>query len=100
MHLGILVTTNKNKEAVVGLAKAALSKGHKVTIFNMDDGTRLLGDEQFNSLCRTEGVAMSFCDHSALGLGISKEGIPADVVCGSQFDNANMLHEADRVINL
>lgn len=100
MHLGILVTTNKNKEAVVGITKAALSKGHKVTIFNMDDGTKLLGDEFFNSLCKTEGVEMSFCDHSAQGMGISKEGIPADIVCGSQFNNASMMHEADRVINL
>ncbi len=100
MHLGILVTTDKHKEAIVGLAKSALSKGHKVTIFNMDEGTKLLGDESFNVLCKTEGVEMSFCDHSTEGLGVSKEGIPADIVCGSQFNNAGMMHEADKVINL
>jgi len=100
MRLGILVTTNRNRDAVVGLTKAALAKGHQVSIFNMDEGTKLLGDGAFNTLCKTEGVDMSFCDHSAEGMNVSKEGVPKEIVCGSQFNNANMMHEADKIINL
>jgi predicted peroxiredoxin len=100
MKLGILVTTDKHVDDVLGLAKAAVSKGHEVIVFNMDVGTKLLGNESFRELCKTSGVSMSFCDHSAGREQISKEGIPEEIVCGSQFNNANMMHDADRVINL
>ena len=100
MKLGILVNTNKTKDDVIGLTKAALAKGHEVIIFNMDDGTKLLGDSEFSALCKVDGVSMSFCDHSAKGLNVSTDGIPGEIVCGSQYDNAAMSHDADRVIVL
>jgi predicted peroxiredoxin len=100
MKLGILVTTDRHLEDVLGLAKAAVAKGHEVIVFNMDTGTKLLGNPEFRELCKTAGVNMSFCDHSAGIENVSKEGIPEEIVCGSQFNNANMMHDADRVINL
>lgn len=100
MKLGILVTTDQNLDSVLGLTKAAVSKGHEVVIFNMDTGTKLLGDASFRELCTTSGVTMSFCDHSAGLENVSKEGIPSELVCGSQFNNATMANESDKVINL
>ena len=100
MKLGILVTTDRHLEDILGLTDAAISKGHEVIIFGMDDGTKLLEHESFNALCKREGVSMAYCDHSAKGLNVSTEGVPGDIVCGSQFNNANMMHDADRVINL
>ena len=100
MKLGIMVTTDRHLEDVLGLAKAALSKGHEVIIFNTDEGTRLLGEPAFRELCHTKGVAISFCDHSTHKLNIAKEGIPEEIVCGSQYNNAVLAHDADRVIRL
>ena len=100
MKLGILVNTDKNLNHIIGITKSAISKGHTVSIFNMDDGTKLLVNPSFTSLCQTKGVTMSFCDHSAKHKNVSTEGIPADITCGSQFDNANMNHDADKVIVL
>jgi len=100
MKLGILVNTDKYLDDILGITKSALAKGHEVIIFNMDDGTKLLNNPSFNELCKTPGVKMSFCDHSAKKLNLNTEGIPSEIVCGSQFDNANMNHEADRVIVL
>ncbi len=100
MKLGIFVNTNRNLNHVVGIVKAALAKGHEVLMFNMDDGTKLLGTPEFAELCRTKGVSMSFCDHSAKGLNVSTEGLPAEIVCGSQYNNAVMNHDADRLIVL
>lgn len=100
MKLGIFVNTNRHLAHVLGITKAAISKGHEVIVFNMDDGTKLLGDPAFKELCRTSSVSMSFCDHSAKGLNVSTEGIPAEIVCGSQYNNAVMVHDADRVIVL
>ena len=100
MKLGILVNTDKHAEDISGLTKAALSKGHEVIIFMMDTGVKLLGNPSITGLCNESGVRMSFCDHSAGKIGVSKEGVPDKIVCGSQFDNANMNHDADRVIVL
>jgi predicted peroxiredoxin len=100
MKLGIFVNTNRHLEHVVGLVKAALSKGHEVVMFNMDDGTKLLGTPEFSELCKTKGVSLSFCDHSAKGLNVTTEGLPPEIVCGSQYNNAVMNHNADKVIIL
>ena len=100
MKLGILVNTARHPGHVVGIAKAALSKGHEVIIFNMDEGTKLLGDSVFHELCGMAGVKMSFCDYNAKLFNAPKESIPDEIVCGSQLNNAEMMHEADRVIIL
>jgi len=100
MKLGILVNTDRHLTDVLGITKAALAKGHEVIIFNMDEGTRLLGNPYFRELCGMKGVRMSFCDYNAKGFGISKEGIPDEIVCGSQLNNAEMVHDADRILVL
>jgi predicted peroxiredoxin len=100
MKLGILINTDRHLSDIIGITMAALSKGHEVIIFNMDEGTRLLENVSFRELCGMNGVRMGFCDYNAKGLGIFKEGIPDEIVCGSQMNNAEMVHEADRVIVL
>jgi len=100
MKLGIFVNTNGHLAAVAGITTAALAKGHSVNIFAMDDGTRLLSDPSFMALSGRAGVTMAFCDHSAQHLGTKPASLPGTVSCGSQFENATMNHEADRVIVL
>jgi predicted peroxiredoxin len=100
MKLGIFVNTNKHLADVTGVVKAALARGHEVVVFNMDDGSKLLGTPEFRTLCSTKGVSMSFCDHSAKHIGIATEGLPKEIACGSQYNNAVMMHDADRVIVL
>lgn len=100
MKLAILVNTDRHKAHVLGIVNAAVEKGHEVVIFSMDDGTRLLEDAEFTALSGVKGVSMSFCDHSTGLLGVKKDGIPEAIVKGSQFNNAMMNSEADRVIVL
>jgi len=100
MKLGIFINTDRHAEDIVGITKAAVSKGHEVIIFVMDTGVNLLCNSSVMALSSETGVRMSYCDHNAGKMGISKEGIPEKVGCGSQFDNATMNHEADRVIVL
>lgn len=100
MKLGIFINTTRHLEHVVGLTKAAIGKGHEVVIFNMDDGTKLLSDPTFIELSKIKGVSTSFCDHSAKGLNVSTEGLPQEIVSGSQYNNAVMMHDVDRVIVL
>jgi predicted peroxiredoxin len=100
MKLGIFVNTDKNLDAVAGITKAALAKGHEVILFNMDTGTKLVHTPIFAELCKTKGVTVSFCDHSAKHMGVASEGLSPEIVCGSQYNNAAMQHDADRVIVL
>lgn len=100
MKLGILVNTDKHVEAVIGITRAALTKGHEVTIFTMDEGTKLLENPSYSGLCKLKGVNMSFCDYSAKTVGAKTEGIPDEIVCGSQYNNAEMNHNSDKVIVL
>ena len=100
MKLGLLVTSDEHLDHIIGLVNAAVNKALKVTLFCMDRGTLLLDDSRIKQLCKLDGVEINLCRHSAEGLGVNTESIPKDMVCGSQFNNAMMNHEADKVIVL
>ncbi len=100
MKLGMLINTAKHVDDVVGICRAALAKKHQVSIFAMDEGTRLLENAAFVSLAELDGVSLSLCDHSAKTIGANTEGLSPKIVCASQLNNAMMNHDADRVIVL
>ncbi len=100
MKLGILINTDNHLEDLHGLANAALSRGHELILFFMDDGVKLLHSEEVSKLSKTDGVKMSYCDYSLQRTSFSSEGISEKISAGSQFDNASMNHDSDRVIIL
>ncbi len=100
MKLGILVNTDRHLEHIVGITQAASEKGHEVIIFSMDEGTHLVENQRFTDLSELDGVSMSLCRHSAEEHTIDVEEIPEGITRGSQFNNAMMSHEADRIIVL
>ena len=100
MKLGILVNTDKHLIEIIGLTKAAVERGHDITVFTMDSGTRLFKHPEYSELCRLSRVKMSFCDHNAKMFGASTDDIPEEIACGSQFDNATMMHECEKVLVL
>lgn len=100
MKLGILANTNKHLDQLVGIAEAAVGKGHEVTIFAMDEGTKLINEEKFKGLCQLDNVVISICRHSAEDRGVDTSCVSSEIVCGSQFNNAMMNNEADKVIVL
>lgn len=90
--IGVLVNSDRNLDAIVGVVKAAVESGNQVSIFMMDDGT-LLAKDLCDKLC--DIAELTFCDHSAKPRGV--EGVEG-VAASSQFQNAVMMHEADRVV--
>ena len=100
MKLGLLVTTDDHPDALLGITAAATAGGHEVSIFVMDAGTLLLVRPEVGELSTRQRIVMSFCEHSAQGLGVPFDTLPAAIVRGSQYDNATMLQEADKVIVL
>ncbi len=100
MVLGILVNTDKFKNLLEGITKKALERGHKVILFFMDEGTHLLKDPSIQALKDLTDTDMSFCEHSAKHLGVNPEEIPEGITSGSQYNNARMIHDSDKVIVL
>lgn len=100
MKLGILVNTDKHLEHILGLTKATIAKHHEVIIFIMDEGTRLSENELIVALAKQPAVSISLCEHSAKSYGIDTKNLSRDINCASQFNNAMMNHDADRVIVL
>ena len=100
MKLGILVNSDRHLEAITGITRAALAKGHDVFLFAMDDGTRLLADPGYVALYRLPGVNMSFCQESATRKGVSFAALPEAIAAGSQLQNAMMVQTAERIIVL
>lgn len=100
MKLGLIITTDRHLEHIIGITKAANAKGHEVSIFAMDAGTRLLDKPEFRGLCREGNVVMSVCQHSASEHGVNTDGVSKEIVLGSQFNNAMMNNESDKVITL
>ncbi len=100
MKLGILVNTDKHLEHIFGLTTASIEKNHEVIIFVMDEGTRLLENELFVALAQLPAVSISLCDLSAKSYEINTDNLSKYIARASQFNNAMMNHNADRVIIL
>lgn len=100
MKLGLLVTSDRHLDHVMGLVGSASKKGWDVSVFCMDQGTRFLEQESFRDLCKLPGVVLSLCRHSAEEKGVDISNICKDIISGSQFNNAMMNHESDRVLVL
>jgi len=100
MTLGILVNSDRFPEMVRSLTSAASNRGHNVIVFFMDSGTKLLENESIVELKTLKNVELSLCDHSAKHHGIDTENIPEGIICGSQYNNARLMHDSDKVIVL
>jgi len=95
-QLGILITKHENLEHIAGIIRAARRAGHPVQVFLNDEGVRFSLDPGFRELLDLDGVACTVCDHFCGKLGIEEK---ADCITyGSQYDNAIMMHESERVL--
>ncbi|MCE5194413.1 MAG: DsrE family protein [Nitrospiraceae bacterium] len=100
MKLGILVNTDRHLDDIMGMTSAAISKGHEVIIFVMDKGINLINNQVFKLVHKFESVKVFVCSQDAVEMGLSIDNVSEGIVMGSQYDNALMVHEADRVIVL
>ncbi|MDH5392566.1 MAG: DsrE family protein [Gammaproteobacteria bacterium] len=100
MKLGILITTDRHLDQIIHISNAASAKGHELSLFAMNEGTRLLAFPEFAELCKLDNIIMSLCHHSATELGVDTSDISKEIVIGSQFNNAMMNNQSDKVIVL
>ncbi|MBI3328906.1 MAG: DsrE family protein [Nitrospinae bacterium] len=96
--LGVLLTTSpesENTHTVIKLAEAAIARGSEVDIFIMCDGVHNAFDTRFEGLV-AQGVRIVLCSHNLSERQRPK--IEGAIVCGSQYDHAQLVHNADRYL--
>lgn len=95
-----MVATDRHLERLAGITEAAVARGHVVRIFATDAGTRLLAEPRFAGLSALPGVSLDYCDQSARRHGGRPAGLPAAIRKGSQFENAVLVAESDKLVVL
>jgi len=107
MTFGFLLTTSPERadaRTVVRLAEAALQAGHRVELFLMDDGVYnvVAGPKHPASggfaRLMDAGAAITVCATNTGPRGVTKEAALPGVRFGSQYDHAQMVARADRVL--
>jgi sulfur relay (sulfurtransferase) complex TusBCD TusD component (DsrE family) len=96
--LGIFLSTSpehENTHTVIKLAEAALERGHEVHIFIMDDGVHNAVVPEFEALVG-KGVRIVLCSHNLAERQRPK--IEGTIVCGSQYDHAQLVSNVDRYL--
>jgi hypothetical protein len=94
--LGIIITRYANLDHITGVVLAARKAGHPVRIFLTDEGVRFTRDPKFLELLELDKVEVAACDHICEVLGILEK--VGGITYGSQYDNAGMLHDSERVL--
>lgn len=94
--LGIMITKYANLEHIAGVTRAAGKAGHRVVIFMTDEGVKFTRDPKFLELLAIKGVEVSVCDHSCERTGVHEK--TDGINYGSQYNNAGMLHDSERVL--
>jgi len=100
-QLGILVITDNSLDHLIGLTRAAVLKGKKVSIFFTGRGVLLTQEKRFAEL---ESLAeMSLCQVSFESLGLDRT-IPIPGISGkgfaSQARHADLIYYSDRYLVL
>jgi len=102
---------HESAEQVCEIAKSALKKGHRVSIFMMMDGvynpvksqngapfnTTSISD-RFSELLK-QGVKMSACRVCMELRGVNETMYPEGITAGGIFDLSEMIAESDVVLN-
>ena len=98
MRIGIVATHESAGAHLEGLAAAAAARGWACRCFLTDSGVKLATRGGLSALARSGAIRLDVCEHSWHHYG---EGdLPEGASAGTQFQNAQLAGECDRVIVL
>ena len=96
-RLGILVTSDRHWDHVLGVTEAAAKSGVKVTLFFTGEGVRLTGHRDFGRLPGIAQVDLCEVSYRACGLEGDVPGLSFKNFA-TQAKNAEMLEDSDRFL--
>lgn len=95
--LGIILATARDFPRAARLAHAARAKDLDVAMFAMDDGVAALAADRARVLALLDDeIQIVACGESAHQRGLTQTD--TGCVIGSQFDHAQIVHKADRLL--
>ena len=98
MRLGIVASHESVGPHLVGLAAAAAKRGWSCRVFLTDSAVRLAMSADLRRLAKSGAVRIDVCEHS--WQHFSGQGNPEGTTLGSQFQNAELVRECDRLVVL
>jgi hypothetical protein len=101
MKLGFCVIDNRYGDAIKGLLRSARLRGWETRCFLTDRGVFLLQDPEFLALVEDAGTHFSVCELSIeryAERGVSGEGLDDRLIIGGQYQNAELVHQCNRVL--
>ena len=98
MRIGIVASHESSGPHLEGLATAAAARGWPCRCFLTDSGVKLAASARVQALAKSGALRLDVCEHSwhQYGGGDAPEG----ATLGSQFQNAELVRECDRVVVL
>lgn len=96
MQLGIVASHESAGPHLVGLAAAAAARGWTCRVFLTDSAVKLATSAGLQGLAIAGSVRLDICEHSWQHFGGA--GTPDGATLGSQFQNAELVRECDRVV--
>jgi peroxiredoxin family protein len=98
MQLGIVATRDQFGARLVGLASAAAARGWSCRCFLTDRGVMHIHSAPFLALARSGKIRVDVCEYSWERYGDGSH--PDGVTMSSQYQNAELAHQCDKVIVL
>ena len=96
MKLGIVATHESAQAHVEGLVAAAVARGWACRCFLTDSGVKIARSGPLGALARDGKLQLDVCEHSWHHFGGAEA--PSGTTLGSQFQNAQLAGECDRVV--
>jgi hypothetical protein len=96
MKLGIVAAHESAGTHVEGLAAAAAARGWACRCFLTDSGVKLAASPRFRELAASGALRVDICEHS--WHQFAQGDAPPGATLGSQFQNAELVRECDRVV--
>ncbi len=96
MRLGIVAAHESAGPQVEGLAAASAERGWPCRCFLTDSGVRLAASPRLQALASSGALRLDVCEHS--WHHFCDGPAPPGVTLGSQFQNAELVRECDRVV--
>jgi len=101
MRLGVVVTDKAYGAAVIELIRAAHRRGWSIRCFLTDSGVRLLAEPEFRALAEDGTASTAACELSIERYGGDMPGLlnpRSQLIIGGQYQDAELVHQTDRVL--
>ncbi len=96
MRFGVVITSEKFGAYATGLLSAAVGRGWICRCFLTDTGVRVLSLPDFEALALSGKLQLTVCELSWKRFGTGAH--PPWATIGSQYQNAELAHECDKVL--